>query len=210
MTHSPTRFLTLLALSAALAAGPARADFMNWTYSTSAVPPGFAATGANNGSGAVQLTPFTNAASGSSVALLAYQTSATGPVSFDPKSSTYALTMTITDTKTKDSGSLTFTGSIGGSLSPSSSSLTNTFAQTQQKLKLDGHTYTVTLPSSMSLGGPLSPQHNIIATVSVTGSGGGGPTTPEPTSLVLGGLGFSAFGLAGWWKRSRRLVRQPA
>jgi hypothetical protein len=208
MNHSPTRFLTLVALSAALAASPARADFMNWTYSSSAVPPGFSVTGANNGSGAIQLTPFTKATSGTSIPVLAYQTSSTGPVSFDPKSSTYTLTMTFTDTTTKDSASLSFTGAIGGSLSPTASSLTNTFTETSKSLTLDGHTYTVTLPSSMSLSDPTSPQHNIVASVSVTDGVSG--QTPEPASLVLAGLGVSAFGLGGWWKRLRRPVRQLA
>ena len=202
MHHLPTRLLSLLIVSAALVASPARADFMNWSYSTSAVPPGFAVTGANNnGSGAVQLTPFSNASGGSTIPVLAYATSATVPVTFDPQKSTYTLNMTITDNTTKHSGNLSFTGSISGGLTPTSSTLTNTFSVVQKSLTLDGHVYTVTLPASDPLLGPLTPQKNIIAGVSVTNSVA---SAPEPASLLLGGLGFTALGIGGWRRRLRR------
>lgn len=199
MYHAPARLLAFVVASAVFAVGPAKADFMNWTYSSSAVPPGFAVTGANNSSGAVQLTPFSHAVSGSSIPVLAYATSATGPVSFDPQKSTYTLTLTVTDKSTNDSGSLSFTGAIGGGLSPTSSSLMNTFADTQKSLTLDGHVYTVSLPASVALAAPTLPQQNIVASVSVTDSLGSG--TPEPASLLLGGLGITALGFG-------RLVRR--
>ena len=207
MHDLPARLLTCLIVSAALAASPARADFMNWSYSTSAVPPGFAVTGANNGSGAVQLTPFSNAPGDSHIPVLAYATSATVPVTFDPQKSTYALNMTITDNTTKDSGSLSFTGSIGGGLTPTSSTLTNTFSVAQKSLTLDGHVYTVTLSASDPLVNPLTPQKNITATVSVSNAVA---SAPEPASLLLGGLGFTAFGLGSWWRRLRRPEPRPA
>lgn len=202
MNCSSARFLAAVLVSS-LAVSQAPADFMNWSYSSSALPPGFAVTGANNSSGAVQLTPFTNAASGSSIAALAYQTSASGPVTFSAQNATYTLTMTFTDNTTHDSGSLTFTGSISGSLSPTSSTLVNTFAVTQKSLTLDGHVYTVTLPSSVSLAPPTSPQQDIFAKVSVS-NGGGVQGAPEPASLILGGMGAGLVGLGGWWKRRGR------
>jgi hypothetical protein len=201
---------------------------MNWSYSTSAVPPGFSvnvppdSNGNGGGGGQVQLTPYTNVAGNSSINALAYQTTATVPVTFDATKSTYVLTMTIKDNTTNGTGNLTFTGSIGGGLSPGSSTLVNTFADTTKSLTLDGHTYTVTLPASMPLAAPGSNQQNIGATVSVTdanggnggggnggGGGGGVQGAPEPASLVLGGLGFSLLGAGGWWKR-RRPERQTA
>lgn len=201
MHDLPARLLTCLIVSVALAASPARADFMNWSYSTSAVPPGFAVTGANNGSGAVQLTPFSKASGGEFIPVLAYATSATVPVTFDSQKSTYTLNMTITDNTTKDSGSLSFTGSIGGGLTPTSSTLTNTFSVAQKSLTLDGHVYTVTLSPSDPLLNPLTPQKNIMAAVRVSDAVA---SAPEPASLLLGGLGFTALGIGSWWRRLRR------
>jgi hypothetical protein len=226
MNQLSARLLATLMVSSMLAAGHARADFMNWSYSTSAVPPGFSVNApGNNGGGAVQLTPYTNVAGASSINALAYQTTATVPVTFNAASSIYTLTMTIQDNTTGHTGQLTFTGSIGGGLSPTSSTLVNTFANPTESLTLDGHKFTVTLPSSMPLAAPSSNQQNIGATVSVTdagggngggnggggngGGGGGVHGAPEPASLVLGGLGFSLLGAGGWWKR-RRPERQTA
>ncbi len=222
MNHLSARLLTALMVSSMIAVGHARADFMNWSYSTAAVPPGFAVTAPDgNGGGQIQLTPYTNVAGASSINALAYQTTATVPVTFTNEN--YTLTMTIKDNTTGDTGQLTFTGSISGGLSPNSSSLVNTFADTTKSLTLDGHKYTVTLPSSVSLAPTTSPQQNIVATVSVSDAngggsnpGGGGPQgggvqgAPEPASLVLGGLGFSLLGVGGWWKRRSREEQQRA
>jgi hypothetical protein len=213
MTHFSARLLSVLTVSSMIAAGQARADFMNWSYSTNAVPPGFAVnTPGNEGGGQVQLTPYNDAAGGSTINVLAYQTTATAPVTFDAASSTYTLTMTVTDNTTNHTGTLAFTGTISGGLSPTTSSLVNTFANPTQSLTLDGHTYTVTVPSSVDLLAPSSNQQNITATVSVSdaGPGSGGTGTPEPASLVLGGLGFSLFGVSSWWQRFRRQARQTA
>src|SRR5262249_42077877 len=158
--------------SSMIAGGQARAD---WSYSTSVVPPGFSVTNpSDNGSGAVQLTPFNDVAGGSQINVLAYQTTATGSVNFNAASSTYTLTMTVTDNTTPASGTLTFTGSIGGGLSQNTSTLVNTFANPTQSLTLDGNKYTVTLPSSVDLAPPSSNQQNISATVSVSSASGGG------------------------------------
>jgi hypothetical protein len=210
MTHFSARFFAVLTVSSMIAAGQARAD---WSYSTSAVPPGFAVNApGNNGGGTVQLTAYKDVASSSSINVLAYQTTATAPVTFNAASSTYTLTMTLTDNTTHDSGTLTFTGSISGGLDQNNSTLVNTFANPTQTLTLDGNKYTVTLPSSVALLPPSSNQQNITATVSVSSSGPGGGVqgVPEPASLVLGGLGFSLFGVSSWWQRLRRSARQTA
>ena len=115
----------------------------------------------------------------------------TSPITFNPSSSTYTLKLAITDNATHDTGTLTFTGSVGGTLSATTSTLTNTFVPSPNKLTLDGHVYTVTIPPA-ALAPPTSPQKNILATVSVTNvSNGGGGTpppsgnSPEPSSLIL-------------------------
>ena len=186
----------------AVAASHSRADFLNWTYSSSASPP-VVSVGANSpgGGGSVQLTGFTSAAGALSIPVVAYTTSAGTGVSFTG-SLPYTLSLNITDSTTHDTGSLTFSGSIVGNLSPTSSTLTNTFT-TASPLTLDGHVYTVSI-APVNLAGPSSPQQNILATVSVSNAGGGGPhpsNTPEPTSLVLSGLGFTFLGLGRWWKK---------
>jgi hypothetical protein len=208
MNRLSSRLLATLVVSLAATVSPVRADYLNWSYSTSTVPPGFSATGAGGGGGAVQLTPFTSGVSGTSIPILAFVTSAGTPVTFNAQNSTYTLTMTITDKTTNDSGSLTFHGSIGGSLTPTSSTLTNTFTTTQESLTLDGHVYTVTLPPSVGLADPTKPQQSLVATVSV--GTGVIASAPEPASLVLSGLGFSLLGMGGWWKRLRRLTAQTA
>ncbi len=207
MNRLSSRLLATLVVSLAAIVGPARADYLNWSYSTSTVPPGFSATGVGGGGGAVQLTPYTNAVSGSSIPILAYATSAATPVTFNAQNSTYTLTMTITDKATNDAGSLIFHGSIGGGLTATSSSLVNTFTSTQQTLTLDGHVYTVTLPPSVNLADPTKPQQNLVASVRVGNSVAG---VPEPASMVLGTLGFSLLGVGGWWKRFRRPDVQAA
>src|SRR5262249_12872852 len=137
MTHFSARFFAVLTVSSMIAAGQARAD---WSYSTSAVPPGFAVnTPGNNGGGAGQLTAYKDVAGSSSINVLAYQTTATAPVTFNAASSTYTLSMIITDNTTHDTGTLTFTGSISGGLDPNNSTLVNTFSNPTQSLTLDGN-----------------------------------------------------------------------
>jgi hypothetical protein len=209
MNYLSARFLAALTVSSLITAGQVRADFMNWSYTTNSVPTGFSVTapgGSSAGGGTIQLTPFGTTAGASTINVLAYTTTATAPVTFNAATSTYTLTMTITDNTTSDSKSLTFTGSIGGGLNPTGSTLVNTFANPTQSMTLDGHMYTVTVPSSVALA-PPGPQQNITATVSVsnvTGPGGGGVGTPEPASLVLGTLGFSLFGMSSLCNRFRR------
>ncbi|HTU17319.1 MAG TPA: hypothetical protein VMG10_04595 [Gemmataceae bacterium] len=216
--------IALIVLLAA-AASQARADYLNWTYtSTPSVVGVTVGAGSPSGGATVSLTNFNNAAGATSIPVIAYVTStsvAAPGVSFNGSSS-YNLALTITDGTTHDSGTLNFTGTITGSLSATSSSLVNTLTPvTTNSLTLDGHTYTVSIPNADLLS-PNSPQTNIMATVSVSdASQGGNPSpqggstpppvqsAPEPTSLVLGSLGFSCFGFGCWWKRRFALRRRP-
>ena len=153
------------------------------------------------------MTDFNNAAGATSIPVIAYVTSTalTVPIVFNPQATTYTLALKITDNATHDTGTLKFNGSIGGNLSATSSTLLNTLTSASPSLTLDGHIYTVNIPS-VTLAPPTSPQQNILATVSVRNVPIGASNTPEPTSLVLGGLGFSLFGIGGWWKRRGRLA----
>ncbi|MHB1422870.1 MAG: hypothetical protein ACYC3I_06690 [Gemmataceae bacterium] len=210
------RFGTALLVLLAAAASQIRADYLNWTYTSSPNVPGVSVGSSSPSGGAtVTLTDFSTPQPGAaSIPVIAYVTStaSTTPITFGSgvdTPSTYSLALTITDGATHDSGTLTFTGSLAGALTASSSSVVASFAPVATNaLTLDGHTYTVNIPS-VTLASPTSPQQNVIANVSVSNasSGGGGGGVPEPASLLLGSLGLSCFGVAHLWKR--RFVRRP-
>lgn len=208
-------FGTTLVVLLAAAASQARADYLNWTYTAN---PNVAGVSVNStsptGGASVTLTDFSTPQSGAtSIPVIAYvtSTSSTTGVNFGPSAntpSTYNLAVTITDNTTHDSGTLNFAGSLAGALSATSSSLVNTLTPvTSNTLTLDGHKYTITIPN-VTLAAPTSPQQDIMASVSVTPSTPVGNGTPEPTSLLLGGLGFSCFGLRCWWKRRVQRTKQ--
>lgn len=201
-----------------LAAVPVRADYLNWTYTANPNVPGISVGSASPSGGAsVTLTNFNDPQPGAaSIPVVAYVTSTsnTTPIGFN--SSAFNLALTFSDNTTHDSGTLNFSGSLTGSLSSTTSSVIASFAPvTSNSLTLDGHTYTVTIPS-VTLAAPTSPQKDIMANVSVANasSGGGGVTTPpppppqvsstpEPAGLLLGSLGLSCLGVRFWWKRRR-------
>lgn len=191
----------------------ARADYLSWTYSTTPSVPGFSAGGSGSSGGVVALTDYTNQAGGTSIPVIAYTTSSssTSPVTFNSASSVYTMTLSITDNSTHDTGTLTFTGSVGGTLSATTSTLTNSFVPSPNTLTLDGHTYTVTIPSA-ALAPPTSKQQNILATVSVSdATGGGTPTpptanTPEPSSIILACAGMVFLGAGGVRRLRSRLA----
>jgi hypothetical protein len=208
-----------------MAASSVQADYLNWTYTSDPNVAGIAVKATSPTGGAtVALTDFNNAQAGATkIPVIAYVTStaATTPVTFGPAfntPATYSMALTITDSTTHASGTLNFTGSISGSLTATTSTLVNTLTPvTSKSLTLDGHTYTVTIPS-VTLAAPTSPQQDIFATISVSnGSNGGGghgnpgpgvQGVPEPSSLLLAGLGLSLFGLADRSRSLRRRMRR--
>jgi hypothetical protein len=203
----------LIAL-AVLCGNTARADYLNWTYTSNPNVPGIS-TGASspNGGALVTLTNFSTPQAGAvSIPVIAYvtATSSTTPINFGPSTnspSTYSLAMTITDGTTHDSGTLNFTGSLAGPLTATTSGVVNTLTPvSSNSLTLDGHSYTVTIPQ-VTLAPPTSPQRDIMATVKVStvtgGTGGNTPapppttSTPEPGSIILACLGIALMGTSG-------------
>jgi hypothetical protein len=206
-------FLLHSALLVLLAAAPsqARADFMNWTYSTTATPPVI-----TSGTGSVQLTGVNNGTAASSIALLGIQNSSAATAASPDvyNNAPFSLGVTFTDTTTNNSATLTLSGRLNGDLTATGSSLIANFTGAHS-IKLDGHEYVLNLPA-MHISAPGTPQQTVVATIHVNdpdhnpgpppnpgGSGGGVQGAPEPTSLVLGGLGCSLLGLGGWLKRRR-------
>jgi hypothetical protein len=213
-----TALLVLLAASAS----QVRAGDLYWTYTTSLnVPSLTVGGGVSNGGATVTLAssyaPQSEATWGqggfNSIPVLWDKASfATLPMTFGPSvnsPSTFNLAITIEDNASRDSGTLNFTGTLSGTtFDPSTGGGTLGFSftpVTSNSLTLDGHTYTVTFPFAPF--GPPGWGPEIDARVTTTGGTGG---TPEPSSLLLGSLGFSCFGLRGWWKRRRRRPEHPA
>jgi hypothetical protein len=204
----------LLVLPAAT--GPVRADYLNWSYTSTLNVPGVSVSSGSNGGASVTLTDVAQAGAGS-IPVIAYetQTSSTTPIAFND--ATFNLALKITDGNNA-AGTLNFTGSLNGSLTATASSVVASFAPvTSNSITFDGHTYSVTIPP-LSLDPPTSPQQDILAKVFVTNASSGGTPppppphtngTPEPTSLLLAGLGLSCFGAERWLKR-RRLTQTIA
>lgn len=210
--------ITLVVLLAA--ASQARADYLNWTYTSSPNVAGISVGGSSSAGGAsVTLTDFSSSQPGAkSIPVIAYvtNTSSTTGVMFSSSAntpSTYNLAVTITDGTTHQSETLNFTGSLSGSLSATSSSVSASFSpgSLTTPVPLNGYNYTVTIPT-VTLASPTSPQQDIMATVSVASAN---PSThhggvPEPASVVLGSLGFSCFGIGCWLKRRVQRAKQLA
>jgi hypothetical protein len=211
MRHLPALLVLMTAC-----AGQVHADYLSWTYSANANVDAVSVNPSPQSGGAIVSFADYNTPQpgGTNVPIEGYvtTTSSTTPISFN--NSSFDLALKITDSATHDSGTLNFTGSLSGALTATTSSVVASFAPVNSNsLTLDGHTYTVSIPS-VALAPPTSPQENIMASISVTGGGGTPPppppppppptnSTPEPTSLLLSILGVSCFGTVRWWKRQR-------
>jgi hypothetical protein len=203
----------------AATASHVRADFMNWSYTTNAIPPVL-----TSGTGSVQLTGITTGTAAASIPILGIQdSSAATPGNPDHFNSAFKVALTITDNTTHNSGTLNLSGMVSGNLTATSSSAVASFSG-PSSLTLGGHVYTVSTPS-LNLANSGTPQQTLMANISVTNAPTGGPPTtptppppppsppsgpgggvkgaPEPASLVLSGLGWSLLGIGGWWKRRR-------
>ncbi|HEY7326762.1 MAG TPA: PEP-CTERM sorting domain-containing protein [Gemmataceae bacterium] len=192
-----------------------RADFMDWSYHWSISPAAVLSSG--TGSVALALAQDGGGASSIPAATVTTTSSATSAAP-DVYKVGYNLTLQLKVNHSSQSGDLTFHGLLSGTVTDTTSHLTNSFSSpTTEKLLLAGHLYSVTInPSLMTLAPPGStilPQ--IDALVKVTNSTGrsiGSPTpqvpnppptigspgpvqsTPEPSSLVLGILAFCGMG----------------
>jgi hypothetical protein len=217
---------SLVALVVLGATSSLRADFMDWSYHWSITPGPVLTSG--TGSVAMGLAQDGSGAGNIPAATVTTTSSATDAAP-DKYSVGYNLTLHLTDNPSNQSGDVTFHGNILGTVSATSSHLTNTFSDPlTQKVTLGGHVYAVTInPSLLTLAAPGSttpPQINALVSVSDASKGptgpppppvpmtpppGGGGTpgdvqsAPEPSTLALGMLASSWLGLAALRRRFR-------
>jgi hypothetical protein len=159
----------------ATTASHVRADFMNWSYTTNAIPPVL-----TSGTGSVQLTGITTGKAAASIPILGIQDSSVAtPGKPDHFDSAFKVALKITDNSTSASGTLNLSGTVSGNLTATSSSAVASFSG-PSSLTLGGHVYTVSTPS-LNLAASGTPQQTLMANISVTNAPTGGPpTTPTP------------------------------
>jgi hypothetical protein len=128
----------------------------------------------------------------------------------------FSLAVTLTDSTSSQSGTLTFTGVFNGTLNSGAAKIVGTITGSQvQSLTLGGSKYTVTMGQPNQYSAPSPPDStnlgSISASASVTvSSPGGPPSAPEPASLVLAGLGLTAGAGYCWKRRTKKAAQLPA
>ncbi len=210
------RFLTapLSALALLLVAGvsaqasPIPPDQLTWNYNFSPASPAVYAH--NNPSAGVTFTNEpTKSATGSSDVVVTNLRVFSAATAINPDKLmgseghySIALTLSATDTKLH-TGTLTFNGNLTGSFSSQSANVANAFTgSTTQTLNLGIYQFTVTLIAYTPPGPPdQSNAGSISAHVTVTEPGI--KKVPEPTTLILSGLGVTFLGGAAWRRRRK-------
>jgi hypothetical protein len=200
----------VVALAALLVTGTASAEPVSWSYFWSPTPG--VVTSDDGTLGSVTFLPNSggpmlgSAVGGDNIqaASLTASAPASGLATFTNQG--YGLTLNLTDNASNATGSLTFGGALSGTLG-STNNIANTFTgPAVQSLNLGGNEYTVGLGLFVppAPGTPGSLGANVLV-VTGPGSSPAPPVNdvPEPATLLLAGLGFSALGVRCWWRRER-------
>jgi hypothetical protein len=215
------RFLTapLSALALLLIAGvgaqasPLPPDQVTWNYNFSPGAPAVYAH--NNPSAGVTFTNEpTKSATGSSDVVVSNlrvfsAAMATSPDKLMGSEGHYSFKLvlsTLDSHSVLHTGTVTFTGTLTGSFSSQSANVANVFGpNSSQTLSLNGYNFQVQLIAYTPPGPPdQSNAGSISAHVTVTNTRPVG--MPEPTSLMLSGLGVSFLGGAAWRRRRKARV----
>jgi PEP-CTERM motif len=227
MKHLFMRMLFMLAVVAALGESTAHAELIDFSYQWTALPASVT-SGTGNGS-SVSITPQPKGTGEYDTVLgqkafipsleLTSNTSAPdgSPAVFpDPSkpagSAKFQLVLSLTDAASHKTNTLTFAGSVSGSLSVNTSTVKTTFdSPLTQTLLLGSHLYSVTLDPFSNVGIPGTTAPGFIgASVSAASVTGGGPgpvtNTPEPSSLVLGGIALAGLAARRWSRLKQQAV----
>jgi hypothetical protein len=223
-----------------LAAGPASAQMtpqIQWSYNFTPTQSFVAADSPGTGTVTFTNEPGHNATNSSDVVVTNLRVSSTAP-STTPDTLTnagYGFALQLKDTASgATSSTLLLNGQLGGSFSSSNSNVTNTFTaatlgsgwttgtngsgQTTYSWTApgtvgnpNGNVYTVNLTGYTPPGPPTAANAGSISAHVDVGLGTGHTSsTPEPSTLVLSGLGLAFAGAASWRKRRRSLASMLA
>jgi hypothetical protein len=221
------RFLVFFASTAGLLclAGPqARAGLIpapnaQWSYNFT--PNQSVVSADAPGTGTVSFTnePTKNATGNSDVVVTNLKVTSTAPAiggdTFN-SSGAWKIGLVLSDQASgTNSGTLWFTGKLGGNFSSSNSNVTDTFTGTKTYTwtASNGNVYTVSLTGYTPPGPPTASNSGSISahvTVQMPDGNGHPAGAPEPSSLVLSCLGLTFAGAASWRKRRRTLAAMLA
>lgn len=186
---------------------------VGWTYNFT--PSQSFVSADSPGSGTVSFTnePTKTATNSSDVVVTNLRVSSTATADSPDtlsKNGAWKVGLTLSDSATGQSTTMSFTGQLSGTFSAANSNITNAFTgQTSYTWTAsNGDQFKVSLVGFTPPGPPsASNAGSIAAFVQVTGGAHIGNTgTPEPSTLVLSCLGLGVAGLASWRKRRRSLA----
>ena len=146
MKHLFMRMLLLVALVAAFGESTARAELVNFSYTWSVAPSAALSSGTGNvliSLSATDSPSFTLGASTPIPGATITTSSSASAGSPDTFNNPFSLGLKLTEAG--NTGTLTFAGTIAGSLTSDKSLLTGTFANPVQSIHLGTHIYQVTI-----------------------------------------------------------------
>ncbi len=202
MKRPVTRVFAAALAACLLAGAQARADFVSWSYNWTPSSTAIYADSPSQGHITLSNEPGGTAVGDSYIVATNIKTASTAdpstPATFT--NATYGLALTIVDSASGKTGSLSFNGTFNGTLTSQSAIIMNSFTgPTTQSLQLGNHLYTVAIgpfappgPPSANISGSISALANVTV-----------QDVPEPSTLVLSGLCLSVFGAGWWWRRAR-------